>query len=87
MVPLAYLKSNVFRELLRMSEDEFGYRGDGPIILPCDAALLEYALSVLRSRVSKDLERELFSSLLTHHCSASLPLPVGDRQQLVASSF
>ena len=87
MIPLAYLKSNVFRELLKMSEDEFGYRGDGPIILPCDAAFLEYALSMLRSRAFKDAERELFSSLFTHHCLASSSLAVGDRQQLVVSSF
>ncbi|RVW50953.1 Auxin-responsive protein SAUR66 [Vitis vinifera] len=34
MVPLAYLSSSIFIELLRMSEEEFGLPGDGPITLP-----------------------------------------------------
>lgn len=69
MLPLAYLKSDMFRELLKMSEDEFGLGGDGPIVLPCDAGFLECALTILQG--SKDVERELFGSLLIRHCWAS----------------
>ncbi|KAH7692285.1 Small auxin-up RNA protein [Dioscorea alata] len=38
MVPLAYLDNSIFKELLRISEEEFGLPCDGPITLPCDAA-------------------------------------------------
>ncbi|KAJ0960303.1 hypothetical protein J5N97_001874 [Dioscorea zingiberensis] len=41
MVPLAYLDNNIFKELLKISEEEFGIPGDGPITLPCDAASME----------------------------------------------
>ncbi|KAJ0963996.1 hypothetical protein J5N97_029118 [Dioscorea zingiberensis] len=41
MVPLAYLDNNIFKELLKISEEEFGLPGDGPITLPCDAASME----------------------------------------------
>ncbi|MBA0595326.1 hypothetical protein Gorai_012198, partial [Gossypium raimondii] len=40
VVPLAYLRTKVFQELLRLSEEEFGMPKDGPITLPCDAAVL-----------------------------------------------
>uniref|UniRef100_J3MZT0 Auxin-responsive protein n=1 Tax=Oryza brachyantha TaxID=4533 RepID=J3MZT0_ORYBR len=36
-VPLMYLNTAVFCELLRMSEEEFGFTCDGKIALPCDA--------------------------------------------------
>ncbi|KAK1262560.1 hypothetical protein QJS04_geneDACA001336 [Acorus gramineus] len=31
VVPLAYLKSDIIRELLEMSANEFGFPGDGPL--------------------------------------------------------
>ena len=49
MVPLGYLESIIFVELLKMSEDEFGLPCDGPITLPCDAVFMDYILSLLRS--------------------------------------
>ncbi|XP_043709147.1 auxin-responsive protein SAUR36-like [Telopea speciosissima] len=48
MIPLAYLTTNIFRELLRMSEEEFGLPGDGPITLPCDSAFMEYIISSVK---------------------------------------
>ena len=49
-VPLACLGTAVFAELLRMSQEEFGFAGgdDGRITLPCDAAVMEYAMCFLR---------------------------------------
>ncbi|XP_020196240.2 auxin-responsive protein SAUR36-like [Aegilops tauschii subsp. strangulata] len=40
-VPLVYLDTVVFGELLRMSQEEFGFASghDGRITLPCDAAM------------------------------------------------
>ena len=40
-VPLAYLRNRVFKELLRMSQEEFGFASDGRITLPCDVAVTE----------------------------------------------
>ncbi|KAE8659822.1 indole-3-acetic acid-induced protein ARG7-like [Hibiscus syriacus] len=41
VVPLAYLRTRIFKELFRLSEEEFGLPWDGPITLPCDAAVLD----------------------------------------------
>ncbi|KAH0679751.1 hypothetical protein KY284_020836 [Solanum tuberosum] len=38
VVPLAYLENEVIRQLLNMSEEEFGLSSGGPITLPGDSA-------------------------------------------------
>ncbi|CAL9087027.1 unnamed protein product [Musa textilis] len=49
LIPIAYLNSSVFKELLRKSEEEFGLpAGDSPITLPCDAAYMEHVVASLR---------------------------------------
>ncbi|XP_010068606.2 auxin-responsive protein SAUR68 [Eucalyptus grandis] len=45
MIHLQCLHSNISEELFKMSEEEFGLSGDGPITLPCDAASMEHHLS------------------------------------------
>ncbi|XP_039127677.1 auxin-responsive protein SAUR64-like [Dioscorea cayenensis subsp. rotundata] len=80
MVPLSYLESSVFKELFRMSEEEFGLPSDGPITLPCDSVFMEYLLSLLRRRVSKDVEKALFQSA----CSLG---SVGHSQHVAVCSF
>uniref|UniRef100_A0A8I6XEU1 Auxin-responsive protein n=1 Tax=Hordeum vulgare subsp. vulgare TaxID=112509 RepID=A0A8I6XEU1_HORVV len=49
-VPLAYLGTTFFRELLRMSQEEFGFASgnDGRMMLICDTAVAEYAMCLLR---------------------------------------
>lgn len=71
-VPLMYIKSDIFGELFRMSEDVFGLQGAGPIILPCDVAMLSSVLSCLRMRSSRDAERALLASMASHPCSTLL---------------
>lgn len=46
-----------------MSEEEFGLPRDGPITLPCEAAFVEYALSLIRRHVDRDVEKALLLSL------------------------
>ncbi|KAK0575761.1 hypothetical protein LWI29_006563 [Acer saccharum] len=46
-VPLQYLNNEIFKELLQMSQEEFGLPTTGPIMLPCDAVFMELALSSL----------------------------------------
>lgn len=42
MVPIKFLHTEIFEELLRISEEVFGLPGDGPITMPCDAVFLDY---------------------------------------------
>ncbi|KAM0854550.1 hypothetical protein ACQ4PT_050364 [Festuca glaucescens] len=64
-VPLAYLSTAVFGELLRMSQEEFGFAGgdDGRIMLPCNAAVMEYATCLLRRNASAEIVRAFLSSI------------------------
>ncbi|XP_039135472.1 auxin-responsive protein SAUR65-like [Dioscorea cayenensis subsp. rotundata] len=81
MVPLAYLESTVFQELLKISEEEFGLSFDGPITLPCDAVFMEYVLSSLGGRMSEEAEREIVSYILANYSSSCTLLPVQQMQQ------
>ena len=69
VVPLDYLNSNVFKELFRLSEEEFGLPGDRPIMLPCDAVFMEQLVVILRRRISKDVEKALLNSIVSNRCS------------------
>ncbi|CAD6223807.1 unnamed protein product [Miscanthus lutarioriparius] len=52
-IPIAYLASDTFRELLSMAEEEFGEPGDRPIVLPCSADRLEQILDAFHSGGAK----------------------------------
>lgn len=66
-VPLQYLGTAVFSELLRMSQEEFGFAGgdDGRITLPCDAAVMEYAMCLLGKDASAEVVKAFLSSVAT----------------------
>uniref|UniRef100_A0ACD5XTJ6 Uncharacterized protein n=1 Tax=Avena sativa TaxID=4498 RepID=A0ACD5XTJ6_AVESA len=86
-VPLPYLGTAIVSELLRMSEDEFGFASDGRINLPCDAPVMEYVLCLLGRNASEEVERALLSSVVRPcHCGYGLETPMGIRS-LVVSSF
>ncbi|WVZ65772.1 hypothetical protein U9M48_015083 [Paspalum notatum var. saurae] len=71
-VPLAWLGTAVFVELLRMSGEEFGFGGgdDGRITLPCDATAMEYAMCLLRRGASAEVEKAFLSTMaMPHHCA------------------
>ncbi|OEL37664.1 Auxin-responsive protein SAUR36 [Dichanthelium oligosanthes] len=64
-VPLAYLGTVVFGELLMLSQEEFGFTSDdGRIMLPCDAAVVEYVMSLLRRNASEEVVRAFLSSMV-----------------------
>ncbi|XP_044984291.1 auxin-responsive protein SAUR36-like [Hordeum vulgare subsp. vulgare] len=68
-VPLAYLGKTVFAELLRMSEEEFGFASGsegGRITLPCDAMVVEYVLCLVRREASEEVEKAFLSSIAGH---------------------
>lgn len=82
MIPLSYLNSKIFEELLKMSEDEFGLSNDGPIVLPCDASLVKHMISLMRRHNSQEMERELIEFLTSQTNQNPLFLPnVGLSQQ------
>ncbi|GAB2225187.1 hypothetical protein Droror1_Dr00005978 [Drosera rotundifolia] len=70
-IPLVYLRNQIVAELLQAAEEEFGLPRDGPITLPCDGILLDYALSLVQRRMSKDLQRALVMSIASGRCSSS----------------
>lgn len=68
--PIVYLSSHIFRELFKMSEEEFGLPRDGPITLPCDAVFMNYVVFLIKRRViTEEMERALLMSMATLQCS------------------
>ncbi|PNT65063.1 hypothetical protein BRADI_4g36952v3 [Brachypodium distachyon] len=83
-VPLAYLNTAVFGDLLRMSHEEFGFVGGniGQITLLCDVAVMVYAMCLLGRSASAEMEAPFLCSMtMSCHYDAALHLEVG---QLVA---
>ena len=89
VIPLAYLNNGIFRELLKMAEEEYGLPSHGPITLPCDAVFMEYTVSLIRRRhAAKDLEKALLLSITTGRCLSSLCLQQErSNPQLLICSF
>ncbi|KAK3132761.1 hypothetical protein QOZ80_6AG0527370 [Eleusine coracana subsp. coracana] len=89
-VPLVYLGTMVFGELLRQSEEEFGFSSDeGRITLPCDATVMDYMMCLLRRDASEEIERALLSSMV-RRCSygnSGFVQSMGSSQQVAVSSF
>jgi hypothetical protein len=67
-VPIAYLRNKVFEELLRMSQEEFGFAGNGRITLPCDAETMEYAMCLLGRSVTEEVEKAFLSTITVSSC-------------------
>ena len=62
-VPLVYLSNSVFIELMQTSHEEFGFASDGRITIPCDAAVMEYVMCLLRRSASAKIERSFLSTI------------------------
>ncbi|KAK9690684.1 hypothetical protein RND81_09G146700 [Saponaria officinalis] len=85
-IPLTCLKTDIFRELFRMAEEEYGITASGPITLPCDSSILEYAISMVQKNVAKDLENALIASLASCRYS-SVEYAEQSSRNLMISSF
>ncbi|KAG5611770.1 hypothetical protein H5410_023051 [Solanum commersonii] len=85
VIPLAYLENEVIRQLLSMSEEEFGLPSGGPITLPCDSAFMSYIISLIKRGVAAgDLHRAVLLSIPSCCCSiSSMHQESGSRQLLV----
>ncbi|CAL5087026.1 unnamed protein product [Urochloa decumbens] len=88
-VPLAYLGTAIFSELLSLSLEEFGFAGDdGRITLPCEAAVVEYVMCLLRRNASEEVEAAFLSSIARPcHYGNGLAQSMGVGQQLAVPSF
>ncbi|XP_055828449.1 auxin-responsive protein SAUR68-like [Solanum dulcamara] len=85
VIPLVYLENEVIRQLLNMSEEEFGLPSGGPIILPCNSAFMDYIISLIKKGVDAgDLHKALLLSVPSCCCStSSLHQESGNQQLLV----
>jgi hypothetical protein len=81
------LHTTIIKELLRMSQ-EFGFTSDERITLPCDTAMMEYVMCLLRREASEDVERALLSSIAMtcHHPRRMMQPPSGLNQKLAVCS-
>ncbi|CAL5082667.1 unnamed protein product [Urochloa decumbens] len=88
-VPLAYLGTAIFGELLSLSQEEFGFAGDdGRITLPCEAAVVEYVMCLLRRNASEEVEAAFLSSMARPcHYGSGLTQSMGVGQQLAVPGF
>uniref|UniRef100_A0A0E0QUN4 Auxin induced protein n=3 Tax=Oryza TaxID=4527 RepID=A0A0E0QUN4_ORYRU len=87
-VPLAFLATTIFAELLRISQEEFGFTSDGGITLPCDAEVMEYVMCLLKRNASEEVVRAFLSTIVKPcHYGSGFAQSLGFVQQVAASSF
>ncbi|XVE93947.1 hypothetical protein REPUB_Repub01dG0237900 [Reevesia pubescens] len=90
VLPLEYLKNEIVKELFILAEEEFGLPSNGPLTLPCDAAFMEYVITLIKRRPTKDVEKALLTSIASGRCSSSSSSFVHQQstsQQFLISSF
>ncbi|TMW80524.1 hypothetical protein EJD97_018783 [Solanum chilense] len=85
VIPLVYLENEVIRQLLIISEEEFGLSSGDPITLPCDSAFIDYFVSLIKKGIiTGDLHKALLLSIPSSCCSTScLHQESGNKQLLV----
>ncbi|KAF8013403.1 hypothetical protein BT93_I1297 [Corymbia citriodora subsp. variegata] len=83
VVPLLYLSNEIVRELLRISEEEFGISSSTPLIVPIDALSMEYIISLIKRGLAKDQENALVLSFTRSSCSSSLGLDIASTDQQI----
>ncbi|KAI5669050.1 hypothetical protein M9H77_18903 [Catharanthus roseus] len=69
--PISYLNNYILRELLIMAEEEFGLPSDGPIMIPCEAVVMDYLIALIQRGATKDVEEALLLSISSSRCSSS----------------
>ncbi|KAL4572820.1 hypothetical protein LXL04_019606 [Taraxacum kok-saghyz] len=65
VMPLGYLKNDIFQEVLKVAEDEYGLQTDGPIRLPFEATFMKYMIYLIERCVCNDIEKALLMSIIT----------------------
>ncbi|CAN1332217.1 Auxin-responsive protein SAUR64 [Linum perenne] len=57
-LPLELLEKEIFVELLKMSEEEFGISGHQPIVFPFDSSVMDHIIHVLISNKQQQRGRQ-----------------------------
>ncbi|KAI8542743.1 hypothetical protein RHMOL_Rhmol08G0163100 [Rhododendron molle] len=86
--PILYLNTEIFRDLLRLSEEEFGLPSDGPITLPFGAVFMDYVVSLLQRHATTEIQKALLVSIANSKCS--MPSSIDQEkpfQHLIVCSF
>jgi hypothetical protein len=88
-VPLVFLGTALFGELLSMSQEEFGFAGDdGRITLPCESLVMEYMMCLLTRDASEEVKRLFLSSMARPcHYGSGLVQTMHHTQRTVVPSF
>ncbi|MCD7468278.1 hypothetical protein HAX54_006299 [Datura stramonium] len=74
-IPLVYLENEIIRQLLNMSEEEFGLPSGEPITLPCDSAFMDYIILLIKKGVAAgDLHKALLLSIPSCCCCSTSSL-------------
>ncbi|GKV23933.1 hypothetical protein SLEP1_g33605 [Rubroshorea leprosula] len=69
VIPLEYPGNSTFSELLKITEEQFGFPGDGPTTSPCESEVMDYIILLIAHGVSKDLEKVLLVSITSRNFS------------------
>ncbi|KAM3201493.1 Auxin-responsive protein SAUR65 [Capsicum baccatum] len=83
--PLTYLENEVVRQLLSVSEEEFGLPSGGPIILPCDSTFMDYTISLIKKGVADGVLHNALLLTIPSCCfsTSSCHQETGNQQILV----
>ncbi|PHT99722.1 hypothetical protein BC332_29510 [Capsicum chinense] len=83
--PLTYLENEVVRQLLSVSEGEFGLPSGGPIILPCDSTFMDYTISLIKKGVADGVLHNALLLTIPSCCfsTSSCHQETGNQQILV----
>ncbi|KAI4297820.1 hypothetical protein L6164_037685 [Bauhinia variegata] len=89
MLPLKYLNTEIFKELFKLAEEEFGLSSNVPLTLPCEGTVIEYVIKLIQRNVAKDLEQAVLMSIATT-CQCQSPLHLHQqptKQHLLLCTF
>ncbi|KAL4186538.1 hypothetical protein AMTRI_Chr09g34440 [Amborella trichopoda] len=87
VIPIAFLNHPIFRELLLVAEEEFGFIGSHPLTVPCESFVMEYIVSLLKKNASKEVEKALISMACGRASHPSLLLHQAVSQPMILHGF
>lgn len=65
VIPLSFLSNEIFHELLKMSEEEFGLPSEGPITLPCDSVFMDNMVFLVGQGLGRSFEKAVINYINT----------------------
>lgn len=75
VLPLVYLENNIFKQLFKLAEEEFGVCTNMPLTLPFDAKVIKYLITLVQGNAAKDLDEAVLVSLTSStQCQAYLDI-------------